>query len=328
MPDPAGFSFHDDAAIAIVQARHEALAAGLPEVTPAHLALGVLHTLPAAAQEALCPAPGSFTTLCRALGAADPAPPIAAEVGYQEATREVITEARSLAGAEPILPAHLLAALLARPELPSARALAAAGINPARLGQRAAPPAEATHLAALPGLGSSGPEHWQSRWEQRLPGLRRIQQREWDDPDPAEWLRTLEAAVSATPPGPLLLLGHSLGALLIARWAQQPVERQVAAVLVAPADPDRSDAPVPVRRFGPAPLGPMTIPALVIASSNDEYLALDRARVLAEAWGADRAEVGALGHINSASGLADWRQGWRLVEAFASRLGLALPAWG
>jgi hypothetical protein len=28
----------------------------------------------------------------------------------------------------------------------------------------------------LPGLYNSGPEHWQSRWESRHPGFRRIQQ--------------------------------------------------------------------------------------------------------------------------------------------------------
>lgn len=329
MAEPDGFTFHDDAAIAVVQARHEALAAGLPAVTPAHLALGVLHTLPAAVQESLVPDPAGFTRLCRALGGgADPAPPIAAEVGYQDATREVILAARALAGPDPILPAHLLAALLARRELPTARALAAAGVDPARLAPPPAPAPAAPTLLSLPGLGSSGPAHWQTLWEQRVPAIRRIEQGEWESPEPAAWMAALVRAVDEAPDGPVLLLGHSLGALLIARWAQAAVARPVAAVLVAPADPERDAAPAPLRRFAPAPVGPMTIPALVIASSDDEYLAIDRARALAGAWGAELAEVGALGHINSASGLGAWPAGWRLATDFAARLGLALPAWG
>lgn len=35
----------------------------------------------------------------------------------------------------------------------------------------------------LPGRGNSGEKHWQSVWEKRDPQLRRVQQREWDNPD-------------------------------------------------------------------------------------------------------------------------------------------------
>ncbi|HKU44709.1 MAG TPA: alpha/beta hydrolase, partial [Polyangiales bacterium] len=40
--------------------------------------------------------------------------------------------------------------------------------------------ASLSDVLIIPGLGGSGPQHWQTRWEQ-LHGYRRVEQREWDN---------------------------------------------------------------------------------------------------------------------------------------------------
>ena len=50
-----------------------------------------------------------------------------------------------------------------------------------------------------------------------------------------------------------------------------------------------------------------------MASSNDEYVTLARAQQFAEAWDSRLVNVGALGHINSETGLGLWPEGHRLL---------------
>ncbi len=47
----------------------------------------------------------------------------------------------------------------------------------------------------LPGLGGSGPEHWQTLWERQIEDSARVSQRDWDHPDREEWVAALAAAV-------------------------------------------------------------------------------------------------------------------------------------
>lgn len=62
----------------------------------------------------------------------------------------------------------------------------------------------------IPGLGNSGPDHWQSRWEQRYPWFQRLDFGQWDRPDRQLWVQQLDAAIRATP-SPPVLVAHSLG---------------------------------------------------------------------------------------------------------------------
>ena len=50
----------------------------------------------------------------------------------------------------------------------------------------------------LPGLYDSGPEHWQTLWEQDDPTFMRVVQRDWERPIRQEWVGTLETAVGCT----------------------------------------------------------------------------------------------------------------------------------
>ena len=52
-------------------------------------------------------------------------------------------------------------------------------------------------VLTLPGWQSSGPEHWQSRWE-ALHGFQRVEQHDWMTPRRGDWLARLDEA--ALPP--------------------------------------------------------------------------------------------------------------------------------
>lgn len=110
---------------------------------------------------------------------------------------------------------------------------------------------ERYHVLVVPGWQNSGPEHWQSRWQDAHPAWQRVQQADWLTPSRADWVATLDAAVRAAD-RPVLLVAHSLGCATTAHWAAQHPDsaaRVVAAWLVAPADTERADAPPAVAGF-------------------------------------------------------------------------------
>jgi predicted alpha/beta hydrolase family esterase len=91
-------------------------------------------------------------------------------------------------------------------------------------------------------------------------------------------------------------------------------------LLVAPADVDSAaHTPPETRGFAPMPLARLPFPATVIASRDDAYVTLARARQFARAWGAAFVDAGAIGHINAASGLGDWPAGRRWLRALLDR---------
>jgi predicted alpha/beta hydrolase family esterase len=173
----------------------------------------------------------------------------------------------------------------------------------------------AARILVLPGLGNSGPDHWQTLWEQQY-GYARVTQHDWERPDRARWVDALDQAVARTP-DEVVLVAHSLACAVVAHWSRHaPPNKVIAALLVAPADVDcEQHTPPETRGFAPMPLDPLPFPALVVASSNDPYVDFFRAEQFAHRWGASFVSAGAVGHINSASGLGSWREGHRLLEA-------------
>jgi len=165
----------------------------------------------------------------------------------------------------------------------------------------------------VPGLGGSGSQHWQTLWEARDPSFRRVEQRDWNDPFLDEWLEVLEDAV-ARAPSPVVLVAHSLGVALVNHWAGQTRGRVRGALLVAPADVDSKKHPPEAQRFGPMPLNPLPFMSIVVASENDPYASLRRARYFADCWGSRFVDVEALGHINADSRLGTWDTGFALLN--------------
>lgn len=172
------------------------------------------------------------------------------------------------------------------------------------------------HTLILPGLGNSGPDHWQSQWERRDPGFRRVLQDDWDSPDCAAWVARLSRELAGVDT-PVLLAAHSAACALTAHWAAgagADIAKVRGALLVAPSDPSGPNYPAGPRGFNPVPLRRLPFPSIVVASDNDPYVSLQRAREYATAWGSSLVVLEKAGHINVASGHRVWPEGFALLD--------------
>jgi hypothetical protein len=168
-------------------------------------------------------------------------------------------------------------------------------------------------ILILPGLYDSGPDHWQTHWERSGEPFRRVPQREWETPAREEWVATLDAAVRGAG-SDVILVGHSTACALVAFWGAASPRPIRGALLVGPSDTEAPSYPKGPIGWQPMPLARLHFPSIVVASSDDEYVSLERARLFAAAWGSRFVNVGALGHINSASALGDWPAGRALLD--------------
>ncbi len=162
-------------------------------------------------------------------------------------------------------------------------------------------------VLTVPGLGGSGPSHWQTLWEESRPDTRRVELGMWNTPHRNAWVTKLDLAIRSAQ-APVVLAAHSLGCLAVAWWAElsgQPYGAPVAgALLVAPADVDRANAPDELKAFGPTPAKPLPFPSILVASTDDPWIDPQRAHDLAGAWGSVFVEAGQQGHLNAGAGSA------------------------
>lgn len=159
----------------------------------------------------------------------------------------------------------------------------------------------------VPGLKSSGPAHWQTWFEQHIPGSVRVIQRDWNDPHLPDWSSRVRRDISRTA-GQIFIVAHSFGVLAAVQAANDYATRISGALLVAPADPDK---------FGVAEYVPNTrlpFPSVLVASTTDHWMTLERAAHFAGLWGSDLVNLGAAGHINAESGFGPWPEGLALQE--------------
>lgn len=174
------------------------------------------------------------------------------------------------------------------------------------------------HIFVIPGWFGSCEKHWQSRWLRDLGGIRWIAPN-WEAPCEKAWVASLGEELRRLEE-PVVLIAHSLGVLAaIAALSEFNCPQVQAAFLVAPADPSPDATPAAeIGRFQAAIAGVqrLQIPALIISSQNDPYLSPSRAEILARAWGAECKNLGAVGHINVASGNGPWPEGRHILEEF------------
>lgn len=168
-------------------------------------------------------------------------------------------------------------------------------------------------ILIIPGLNSSGPDHWQSHWERTLPNIERIHQRDYEAPICSEWIDTIQKKVESVGPD-AILVGHSSGAIAISHWAKKFGTPIAGAMLVGPSDVERADFPYQITGFKPIALDRFSFPSIVVASSNDPYVTLERATYFASRWGSKLVNVGPAGHINTASGHGPWPEGIELLR--------------
>lgn len=192
-------------------------------------------------------------------------------------------------------------------------------------------------ILIVPGWSSSGDDHWQSRWQRSLKTARRVEQADWYHPDRNAWVGTLISTVANSETDlPIVIVAHSLGvATAIHAVNELPPGMIAGAFLVAPADVDNA-ARWPVTSgytfdrsahgFAPLPMRRLPFPSAVVASTNDPYCSLERARVLAQSWGARFIQAGTMGHINVSSGHGPWPEGLMQFGWFLKMVGEEMQA--
>lgn len=167
----------------------------------------------------------------------------------------------------------------------------------------------------VPGLDGSTGGHWQQWWMENDGESAMVTFTDLGDPVPAAMDVELIAAILDNPG--CVLIGHSLGAILIARvLAEWPQLDVAGAMLVAPADPLQHTR---LYRFNPISQVALGVPATAVISQNDPVMDHAKAKALAKSWKAGVVDLGQAGHINLASGFGPWPLGLQLRDALLGR---------
>lgn len=168
----------------------------------------------------------------------------------------------------------------------------------------------------VPGLRDHVAQHWQTLLEARLlaagapvasvPAMGR------EDLDCAAKVAAIERVARGVD-GPIVIVAHSGGCIMLAHWARQTRRPVLGALLAVPPDFER---PMPegypsieaLQAWGwlPVPREPLPFPSIVAGSRNDPLAAYDRIAELARDWGSRLVDLGEVGHLNPASGYGDW----------------------
>lgn len=171
-----------------------------------------------------------------------------------------------------------------------------------------------TNYYIIPGLGNSGPDHWQTWIETTGNNFKRINQIEWDAPHVTDWIETIDQTLSGIDLSSVVLVGHSLGCSTISHWAQVYNKKIKGALLVAPSDLEAPTYNFPTVGFAPIPNATINFKTIVVASENDPWVSIDRAEYFAGNWGSEFVNIGKAGHINVASGHGAWPQGLEILQ--------------
>jgi predicted alpha/beta hydrolase family esterase len=176
-------------------------------------------------------------------------------------------------------------------------------------------------ILIVPGLGNSGPDHWQHRWGMRFSTAQFIEQAEWDEPQLEPWVSTIERAILMAT-RPVVLIAHSLGVSATVHAAARLTDTKVRGAFLVSAPDLELNAQVPpeTRPFAPVPRDPLPFPSMLVASRNDPFCTIERAAEFATCWGSDFHVAGDAGHINTSSGHGPWPEGLLMFTRLMQRL--------
>ncbi|AIY41728.1 hypothetical protein LT85_2570 [Collimonas arenae] len=121
--------------------------------------------------------------------------------------------------------------------------------------------------------------------------------------------------------GPVIVVAHSGGVVMLMHWAQKYAADIQGALLAAPPD---FAAPLPpgypalevLEANGWLPMPSKILPfrSIVAASTNDPLASLGSVEQMARDWGSELVNVGAVGHLNPASGFGEWPQAEQFIQ--------------
>jgi predicted alpha/beta hydrolase family esterase len=176
-------------------------------------------------------------------------------------------------------------------------------------------------VVLVPGLRGHVEDHWQTRLAATLPGARLVPPLGRENPELDERIAQLGRVVEGIE-GPVVLVGHSAGALLVVHWAARHTSTHVVGALLTTPPTLATELPpeypsiAELRAHGwlPIPRNPLPFPSLVAVSSDDPLANPVRLGSLAAAWGSQVHQLGAVGHLNPASGFGDWPEAVELID--------------
>ncbi|MFD5840849.1 RBBP9/YdeN family alpha/beta hydrolase [Streptomyces chartreusis] len=179
-------------------------------------------------------------------------------------------------------------------------------------------------IVIVPGLRDHVDRHWQTLLADRLAEagrtVRTVPPLTHDGLSRKARVVALDRVVTQLAE-PVVLVAHSAGVITTVHWAQEHRAEVRGALLATPPDfdtplPEGYPAPDVLADNGwtPVPRSTLPFPSIVAASSDDPLGAPDRVRALALAWGSRIVELGAVGHLNPASGYGPWPRAEELLR--------------
>jgi uncharacterized protein len=176
----------------------------------------------------------------------------------------------------------------------------------------------------VPGLRDHVERHWQTLLEAKLPNARCVPRMERDKLSCAAWVAELDRSIAAIT-DPVVLVAHSAGCMIVVHWAQRH-DRPVHGALLA-ASPD-FETPLPAgypnqetlidNGWLPTPRKRLPFPSIVAASINDPLARYERVESFAASWGSRLVNVGAVGHLNPASGYGEWPRAMDFIRELSA----------
>jgi len=180
-------------------------------------------------------------------------------------------------------------------------------------------------LLIVPGLRDHVAQHWQTLLAARVPGTHSVPPMGRADLDVQSRVDAIESAVQAIE-GPVLLVAHSGGCIMVAHWAERTQCSVHGALLATPPDFERPMPPgypsVDALRAGgwlPVPRERLPFASIIAASRDDPLARYDRVAAWAAGWGAELVDLGEVGHLNPASGYGAWPRAESFIDALATQ---------
>lgn len=167
---------------------------------------------------------------------------------------------------------------------------------------------------SIPGLRNSNTDHWQSQWENQHDNFFRINQTNWEQPDCQTWVNQINKILQPVLEDTIVISAHSVGCAAFVHWYSQFRQPLKGALLVAPSDVEHPGYPDYITGFAPLPLQKLPFKTIVVASTNDHVVALDRAKYFAGCWGSELIILENAGHIEPKSGFGAWKEGLLILQ--------------
>jgi len=176
----------------------------------------------------------------------------------------------------------------------------------------------------VPGLRDHVPQHWQTLLAAALPKVRCVPPMGREDLDVSARVAAIEREAQAIE-GPLVIVAHSGGCIMVAHWARQTRRPVQGALLATPPDFEQpmpqgypTLAQLDAGGWLPVPRDWMPFPSIVASSRNDPLGDAARVAELAGDWGSRLVDLGEVGHLNPASGFGPWPKAHEFIEELAA----------